>query len=167
MMMSASLSLKMMRMTMTVTETGSISGKITPQNCCQRLAPSTRLASITSRSRLCRPASSMIIMKGMKVQASSIMIVARAMPGVPKKDGLSQPRWRARRATGPKRGSSIDLPTIHESATGESISGIRKATRQNLRAAISAERSSARPKAMAYSARMASTYQTMLRSAFQ
>ena len=33
----------------------------------------------------------MIIMNGMKVQASSIMIVARAISGLAKKAGLSQP----------------------------------------------------------------------------
>ena len=61
----------------------------------------------------------------------------RAISGEPKKDGLSQPSQRAKRAIGPKRNSSIDLPIIQLTATGESISGNRNATRKNLRARIS------------------------------
>jgi hypothetical protein len=109
----------------------------------------------------------MIIMKGMKVQASRIMMVALAIQGLSKKLGLSTPSARASREIGPKRGSSIDLPIIQLTATGDSISGIRKATRQNLRARIWPLRIRARPKAMAYSTMIASTYQTMLPSAFQ
>ena len=91
MMMSASLSLKMMRMTMTVIADRQHQREDHPPELLPAVRAVDAAASITSRSRLCRPASSMIIMKGMKVQASSIMIVARAIPGVPKNDGLSQP----------------------------------------------------------------------------
>ena len=157
MMMSASFSLKMMRRMTAVTDTGSISGKVTCQKVCQAVAPSTRAASSTSRDIACRPASSMIIMNGMKVQASSTMIEMRAVIGLEKKAGFSQPRWRASVAAGPKRYSISDLPIIHDTATGDSISGSRKTTRKNLRARICALSSSARPKAMTYSTSTAST----------
>ena len=42
--MSASFNLKMIRSTIVVRLTGSISGKMTFQNVCQALAPSTRAA---------------------------------------------------------------------------------------------------------------------------
>ena len=58
---------------------------------------------------------------------------------------------RISRATGPKRYSIIDLPTIQLTATGDSMKGMRNTTRQNFRATISALSSRARPKAMAYS----------------
>jgi hypothetical protein len=61
----------------------------------------------------------------------------------------------------------MDFPIIQLTATGDSISGKRKATRKNFRARISAFSASARPKAIAYSTMIASTYQTMFRSAFQ
>ena len=155
--MSASFSLKMMRIRIAVTDTGSISGKVTSQKPCQRLAPSTRAASCTSLGIAWRPASSMIIMNGMKVQASSaIDRQPWPDPRVGEEGGLSQPSQRASRATGPKRNSSIDLPIIQDTATGDSISGSRNATRKNFRARISALSSSARPKAMAYSDKMAS-----------
>ena len=157
MMMSASFSLKMMRIMMAVTETGSMSGKTICQKLCQPEAPSTLAASSTSRGSACRPARIMIIMNGMKFHASISMIVIWAISGEPKKEGLSQPSQRAKRDTGPKRTSIIDLPIIHETATGDSISGSRKTTRQNLRATICALSSMARPKATAYSTRIAST----------
>ena len=96
------------------------------------------------------------MMKGMKIQASSIAIVSRAISGLAKKAGSSQPSMRARLATGPKRNSSIDLPIIQPTATGDSISGSRKATRKKRLARIWALSSSARPKAMAYSTRTSS-----------
>ena len=165
--MSASFSLKMMRIRIAVIDTGSIIGKVTSQNARQPLAPSTLAASFNSFGMACRPARIMIIMKGMKVQASITMMAALAIHGLPKNDGSSQPRSRPNRAMGPKRGSSIDLPIIQLTATGDSISGRRKATRKNLRARISAFSARARPKAMAYSTRIASTYQTMFSMAFQ
>ncbi len=75
----------------------------------------------------------------------------RASSGLAKKAGSSQPSARASFDTGPKRNSSIDLPIIQHTATGDSISGSRNATRKNRRARIWALSSSARPKAMAYS----------------
>ena len=95
------------------------------------------------------------------------MMTKRAISGLSKKDGFSTPNCRASRASGPKRGSSIDLPIIQLTATGLSISGIRKATRKNFRARIWLLSSSARPKAMAYSTMIASMYQTMFSIAFQ
>jgi len=96
-------------------------------------------------------------MNGMKVQASITMIVSLAISGEPKNEGCSQPSHFASRASGPNRTSSMDLPTIQLSATGDSISGRRKVTRQNFRARISAFSNSARPNAMAYSTMIAST----------
>ena len=61
----------------------------------------------------------------------------------------------------------MDLPIIHETATGESIRGKRNATRKKRRARICALSSSARPKAMAYSGMTEITYHTMLARAFQ
>ncbi len=90
-------------------------------------------------------------MNGMNVQASIAMIMRRAISGVPKKDGFSQPSQRASVASGPKRVSIIDLPIIQLTATGLSINGSRKTTRKNLRATICELSSSASPKAMAYS----------------
>ena len=99
----------------------------------------------------------MIIMNGMKVQASSTMIEMRAVIGLVKKAGLSQPRVRASVAAGPNRYSISDLPIIHDTATGDSINGIRKTTRKNLRARICALSNNASPKAMTYSTNTAST----------
>ncbi len=94
---------------------------------------------------------------GIDTQASMNSMLRRAIHGEVKKAGLSQPRKRARRATGPKRFSMIDLPTIQLTATGDSMSGMRKTTRKNLRARISALSSSARAKASAYSTNTAAT----------
>ena len=99
----------------------------------------------------------MIIMKGMNVQASSIMIEMRAIHGMLKKAGLLPAEMRASVATGPKRYSISDLPIIQDTATGDSINGSRKTTRKNLRARICALSSSARPNAMTYSTSTAST----------
>ena len=81
----------------------------------------------------------------------------RAIQGEAKKAGLSQPSKRAKCATGPKRYSSIDLPIIQLTATGLSMNGIRNTTRKKRRARISWLRSSASPKAIAYSTEIAST----------
>ena len=78
----------------------------------------------------------------MNTQASITSIESRAIQGSVKKAGFSQPRKRARRATGPKRFSMIDLPIIQLTATGESMNGSRNTTRKNRRALISALRSS-------------------------
>ena len=137
--------------------TGSISGKVMCQKLVQREAPSTLAASTTSLGRAWRPASSMIIMKGMKVQASITIMVSRAISAVPKKDGVSQPRNRPRLASGPKRISIMDFPTIQLTATGESMRGRRNATRKNFRARIWVLRRSAKPNAIAYSTLIAST----------
>ena len=58
-------------------------------------------------------------MKGMKIQAS-MHHDARCgrSTGSVKKAGLSQPRWRASVAAGPKRYSISDLPIIQLTATG-------------------------------------------------
>ena len=96
-------------------------------------------------------------MKGIETQASIAMMLKRAIQGEVKKAGLSQPRWRASVAAGPKRYSMSDLPIIQLTATGLSMNGSRKATRKNLRARISAFSSSARPKAIAYCTSTAST----------
>ena len=165
--MSASLSSKMMRMMTAVTLTGSISGKTILQKDCQRLAPSTLAASSSSAGSACSPASSRTITKGILTQASIAMMVRRATQGVAKKAGLSQPSQRASAAAGPKRYSRIDLPIIQLTATGLSMKGSRKTTRKNLRPRMSALSSRASPKAMAYCTSTASTYHTMLRSAFQ
>ena len=61
----------------------------------------------------------------------------------------------------------MDLPIIQDTATGDSISGSRNATRKNRRARICAFSSSARPKAMASSTKIAREYHTMLPRAFQ
>ena len=155
--MSASFSLKMIRMMMAVIETGSISGKMIRQKVCQVLAPSTLAASRISFGSAWSPASSRIIISGMKTQASITSIAERAIQGSLKKAGLSQPRKRASLAIGPKRFSMIDLPTIQLTATGDSMNGRRKTMRKKRRARISELRSSARPKAMAYSTSTIST----------
>ena len=90
-------------------------------------------------------------MKGIETQASIASMRSAAVQGVAKKAGLSQPRWRASVAAGPKRYSISDLPIIQLTATGLSMKGRRKATRKNLRARISALSRRARPKAIAYS----------------
>ena len=61
----------------------------------------------------------------------------------------------------------MDLPIIQDTATGDSMSGSRNATRKKRRARICRLSSSASPKAMAYSTRTPSEYHTMLVSAFQ
>ena len=91
------------------------------------------------------------MMKGIETQASIASIEKRASHGDAKKVGWSQPIQRISRATGPKRYSIIDLPIIQLTATGDSMNGTRKTTRQNLRATMSALSNRARPKAMAYS----------------
>src|SRR5215510_14137047 len=110
--MSASLSWKMMRNTTAVTLTGSMSGKVICQKLCHLLAPSTLAASDNSFGRACRPANSMIMMKGIHTQASMIAMEILAIQGVVKNAGLSQPRYRARLATGPYWYSANDLPII-------------------------------------------------------
>ena len=72
----------------------------------------------------------MIIISGMKVQASITMMLRRAISGDVKNAGLSQPSWRAKVAAGPKRFSISDLPIIQLTATGLSMSGMRKTTRR-------------------------------------
>ena len=96
-MMSASFSLKMMRIRIAVIETGSIKGNVTYQNPRQLPAPSTLAAYWISFGIACRPARIMILMKGIKVQPSMIIMVARATSGIPKKEGRSQPSSRAGR----------------------------------------------------------------------
>ena len=80
--MSASFNLKMIRMMRTVTLTGSIRGKVTCQNDCHAFAPSTLAASCTSLGIACRPASNMIMMKGIETQASIASMLKRRDPGV-------------------------------------------------------------------------------------
>ena len=94
--MSASFSLKMMRTMMAVSDTGSISGKMTLRKVCQAEAPSTRAASITSVGSACSPASSMIIMKGMKIQASSTAIDTPRDLGAGREEGRVLPAQQAR-----------------------------------------------------------------------
>ena len=101
--MSASFSLKMMRMTIAVTLTGSISGKMICQKVCQRAgAVDLRRLEDFLRQRL----------QAGKQQDHherdghpGVHHLDRQPgdPGIAKKAGLSQPRKRARRATGPKR----------------------------------------------------------------
>src|SRR5690348_8363884 len=79
--MSASFSLKMILMIRTVMLTGSVIGKVTCQNDCQPLAPSTLAASSTSLGMACKPASRMIMMKGMDTQASMASILTLAIQG--------------------------------------------------------------------------------------
>ena len=75
-------------------------------------------------------------MNGIETQASIAIDAERARSRASaKKAGLSQPRWRASVAAGPKRYSIIDLPIIQLTATGLSMNGSRKTTRKNLRAA--------------------------------
>src|SRR5262245_12270042 len=107
--MSASFSWKMMRRTTAVTLTGSMIGKVICQNDCHLLAPSTLAASDSSLGNACRPASSMIMMKGIHTQASMVAMEILAIQGEVKKAGLSQPRYRARLATGPYWYSANDL----------------------------------------------------------
>ena len=140
---------------MAVRDTGSISGKMIFRKLCHADAPSTRAASIDLPGSAWRPASSMSIMNGMKIQASRTIIVSLASSALAKKAGSSQPSARASCGTGPKRNSSMDLPIIHDTATGDSISGSRNTTRKKRRARIWALSSSARPKAMASSTRIA------------
>src|SRR6266699_6793165 len=79
--MSASFNLKMILMMRTVMLTGSISGNVTCQNDCQALAPSTLAASSTSLGIAWRPASSMIMMKGIETQASIASMLKRGIQG--------------------------------------------------------------------------------------
>ena len=157
----------MIRIKIAVIETGSISGKVISQKRFQGGAPSTCAASCSSLGIACNPARIIIIINGMKVHASITMIMPRAISPEPKKEGLSQPRNLASLDIGPKRISSMDLPIIQLTATGESINGIKKATRKNFRARICAFSNTARPKAIAYSGSIASMYQTMFFKAFQ
>ena len=92
----------------------------------------------------------MIIMKGIHTQASMKAMVILASHGEVRSEGFSQPNQRSRFVTGPKRNSSMDLPIIQLTATGESMKGSRKATRKNFCAFMSALSRSASPKAMAY-----------------
>ena len=55
-------------------------------------------------------------MKGIHTQASMSAMLKRAIQGVVKKAGLSQPRCRANVAAGPKRYSISDLPIIQLTA---------------------------------------------------
>ncbi len=126
MMMSASLSLKMMRRTIAVIETGSISGKVTCQKRCQGEAPSTRRRLHHLLGHGLQPRQQQDHDERDDTQASIASIASRASQGSAKNEGCSQPSQRARRATGPKRYSSIDLPTIQLTATGESISGMQE-----------------------------------------
>ena len=77
----------------------------------------------------------MITMKGIHTQLSIAMMLVLAIQGDVKKAGFSQPTYRAKVASGPKRFSMIDLPIIQLTATGLSMNGNRNATRKNLRAA--------------------------------
>ena len=130
--------------------TGSMSGKVISQKVCQALAPSTLAASFTSTGSACRPASSRITMNGIQTQLSITMMVVRAIQGLVKKAGFSQPRNLAKLASGPKRVSMSDLPIIQLTATGLNMKGSRNTTRKNFRARMSVLSRSARPKAMAY-----------------
>jgi hypothetical protein len=85
------------------------------------------------------------------------MMLVRAIHGVVKKAGESHPSSRASVAAGPKRNSISDLPIIQLTATGLSMNGSRNATRKNFLALISALRSSASPKAIAYWTKTART----------
>ena len=133
---SASFNLKIMRIRIAVIDTGSISGNVTSQNRVQALAPSTSAASCNSLGMAWSPARIMIIINGMYVHASMSMIIKRAISGEEKNDGFSTPISRSIRAIGPNRFSNIDLPIIHETATGDSIRGNKNATRKNLRPLI-------------------------------
>src|SRR5260221_6436576 len=165
--MSASFSWKITLKMTAVMLTGSMSGNVIFQNVCQGLAPSTFAASETSAGSACSPARSRIMMKGIRTQASMAVMLPRATHGEAKKAGLSQPRWRASVAAGPKRYSTIDLPIIQLTATGLNMRGNRKATLKNLRARISALSSKASANAIAYCTSTDSTYQIMLPRAFQ
>src|ERR1700731_4497982 len=115
--MSASFNLKIILMMSTVTLTGSMRGNVTCQNDCHPPAPSTLAASSTSLGMACRPASSMIMIKGIETQASIASMLKRAIQGDAKNAGFSQPRCRASVAAGPKRYSMGDLPIIQLTAT--------------------------------------------------
>jgi hypothetical protein len=91
----------------------------------------------------------------MNIHASMTSMVSLASSGLEKNAGVSQPSALARRGIGPNRNSSIDRPIIHETATGESISGSKNATRKNRRARISWFSKIARPNAITYSTRIA------------
>ena len=71
-------------------------------------------------------------MKGIHTQASMAAMVILASHGEVSSDGFSQPRKRSRLVTGPKRYSSIDLPIIQLTATGDSMKGKRKADAEEL-----------------------------------
>ena len=85
-------SLKMILMIRTVMLTGSMMGNVTCQNDCQPFAPSTLAASCTSFGIACKPASRMIMMKGIETQASMASMLSHAIHGEAKNAGLSQPR---------------------------------------------------------------------------
>ena len=75
-------------------------------------------------------------MNGMKVHASITIIINLAISSEPKKEGLSHPKARASREIGPNLISSIDLPIIQLTATGDNIKGIKNATLKNFLALI-------------------------------
>ena len=121
---------------MAVIDTGSIKGNVISQNFFHGGAPSTSAASWSSFGIACKPAKIIIIIKGIKVQASITIIINRAISSDPKKEGLSQPRARTSREIGPNLISSMDLPIIQLTATGDNIKGIRNATLKNFLALI-------------------------------
>ena len=86
----------------------------------------------------------------MKIQASSTAMVTLASPrGLAKNAGSSQPSARATCETWANRNSSIDLPIIHDTATGDSMSGMQERDAEESPCAGSARCSSrARPKAI-------------------
>src|SRR5690348_14022748 len=94
--MSASFNSNMTRSTTAVALTGSISGKVISQKDCQGPAPSTLAASFTSLGSACRPASSMMTMKGIHTQLSITAMLVLAIQDEVKKAGFSQPRNRAK-----------------------------------------------------------------------
>ena len=71
--------------------TGNINGKVIFQKARHPVAPSTRAASWMSFGIACKPASNKMIINGIHTQASSAMIQKRAVHGLVKKAGLSQP----------------------------------------------------------------------------
>jgi len=73
-----------------------MSGKDICQNDCQPVAPSTLADSRISQGNACSPARRRSITNGMEYQASIPMMLNRAIQGVAKKAGWSQPSARAR-----------------------------------------------------------------------
>ena len=99
----------------------------------------------------------MMIIRGINVQASMHIIVNLAISGLLKKVGVSQPKNLPKLATGPKRCSNIDLPTIQLTATGLNIRGIKKAILKNFLPLICEFNNSANKKAIANSTKTART----------